>query len=292
MINYIELVISNPEYFKQFSCKDLLFLNYDCPVKETKVAVWAEHNYIYYVLSGKKTMHTPDNSVTLNKGSIAFVKKGACIVEQFYEEPFCIVAFIIPDSFLKNFLRDTSIGENVVAKETAPIISVYDDDMIKGFYQSIIPYFMRPESIPEEILELKFKELLLYMLHNPANEDLHSYLLELKGQTDTPIRAIMEANYSFNLSLDAYARLTNRSVSSFKRDFQAVYKTSPGRWLMDKKLSHAKKLLLQTNDSIASVAFDSGFENTAHFSRIFKQKNGITPMEYRRSLSVRAMMIA
>jgi hypothetical protein len=29
MINYYELVKNNPEYFKQFSCKNLLFLNYD-----------------------------------------------------------------------------------------------------------------------------------------------------------------------------------------------------------------------------------------------------------------------
>ena len=54
MINYYELVKNNPEYFKQFSCKDLLFLNYDCPVKLKKVAKWSEHHYIYYVLSGKK----------------------------------------------------------------------------------------------------------------------------------------------------------------------------------------------------------------------------------------------
>ena len=84
--------------------------------------------------------------------------------------------------------------------------------------------------------------------------------------------------------------MTNRSVSSFKRDFQAIYKTTPGRWLMDKKLSHAKKLLMQTSDPIASVAFDSGFKNTAHFSRLFKQKTGITPMEFRNKAKERSVM--
>jgi len=119
-------------------------------------------------------------------------------------------------------------------------------------------------------------------LHNPANAELRSYFLSIREQGISPLKEIMEANFSYNLGIEEYSRMTNRSVSSFKRDFQAIFKTTPGRWLMDKKLQHAKKLLLQTNDAIASVAFDSGFENVAHFSRLFKQKNGITPMEFRK----------
>ena len=282
MINYYELVVNNPEYFKQFSCKELLFLNYDCPVKVKKIAKWSEHNYIYYVLSGRKTFHTLETSVTLNKGSIAFVKKGACIIEQYYEEPFCIVVFMMPDSFIKSFLQDYAPREQPGSDDTPAIISVYDDVMINGFYQSILPFFISSESVPEAILELKFRELLMYILHNPSNKELHNYFLSIKAQDETPIKKIMETNYSYNLGIDAYARMTNRSVSSFKRDFQSIYQTSPGRWLMDKKLAHAKKLLVQTDNAVSSVAFESGFENTAHFSRLFKQKTGLTPMEYRK----------
>lgn len=282
MINYYELIINNPQYFKQFSCKDLLFLNYDCPVKEKKVAKWSEHNYIYYVLSGRKTVHTIDHSVTLTKGSIAFIKKGACIIEQFYDEPFCIVVFMMPDSFIQDFLRDFVPVAKVGAVDTSPVIPVYDDAMIKSFYQSITSYFVAAEDIPEEILELKFKELLLYILHNPANKDLHCYFRSLKGQLSSSIKEIMENNFAYNLSIEAYAKMTNRSKSSFKRDFQTLFQTTPGRWLIDKKLAHAKKLLIQSDDPIASIAFDSGFENTSHFSRLFRQKAGITPMEYRK----------
>jgi AraC family transcriptional regulator, exoenzyme S synthesis regulatory protein ExsA len=282
MINYYELVTNNPDYFKQFSCKDLLFLNYDCPVKVKKTSKWSEHNYIYYVLSGKKTLHTHENSITLTKGSIAFIKKGACIIEQYFEEPFCIVVFIMPDSFIRAFLKDYAPGMKAVADLTPPIIPVFDDAMIRGFYQSIIPYFVTTENIPADILELKFRELLLHILHNPGNDQLHQHFLSLREQTSTPIPEIMEKNYAYNLSIEAYAKMTNRSVSSFKRDFQSIYNTSPGRWLIEKKIMHAKKLLMQSDGAIADVAYDSGFENTAHFSRLFKQKTGTTPLEYRK----------
>ena len=127
-------------------------------------------------------------------------------------------------------------------------------------------------------------------MHNPENEELKNYFLSIRQEGYSPIKEVMEANYAYNLTIDAYARLTNRSVSSFKRDFQALYKTSPGRWLIDKKLDRAKQLLLQTAQAITDVAFDSGFENTAHFSRLFKQKTGITPMEFRKKATERQVL--
>ena len=285
MINYYELVVNNPTYFKQFCCKDLLFLNYDCPVEVKKASKWSEHNYIYYVLSGKKTLHTMDQSVTLSEGSIAFIKKGACIIEQHFEEPFCIVVFIMPDSFIRSFLRDYSPPEKPKPDTTSPIFPIYDNEMIRDFYQSILPYFVLSSPVPEEIVELKFKELLLHLLHNPANEGLRSHLHYISEHPNTPIKHIMETNFAYNLRIEAYAKMTNRSVSSFKRDFQSLFNTTPGRWLTEKKLEKARKLLLQTDRSISDIAFDSGFENTAHFSRLFKQKTGASPLDYRRRAS-------
>lgn len=290
MINYYELVVNNPEYYKQFSCKNVLFLNYDCPVAIKKLSKWSQYNYIYFVLAGKKTLHTVDYSLTLTKGSIALIKKGACIIEQHFNDPFCIVVFIMPDSFLQSFLTDYTSGVKPVSVETSAIIPIYDDGMIDTFYQSILPYFVKPETVHEEILELKFKELLLYILHNPQNKEFYDYLLSIKGQTTTPIKDIMEKNYPYNLGIEEYAMMTNRSISSFKRDFQAVYNTTPGRWLIEKKLSHAKKLLIESDRSIGNVAFDSGFENTAHFSRLFKQRTGITPMEYRKKAAEKMVL--
>jgi AraC family transcriptional regulator, exoenzyme S synthesis regulatory protein ExsA len=282
MVNYYELVKNNPEYFKQFSCKNLLFLNYDCPEKLNKVAKWSKYHYVYYALSGKKKLRTIEGEVMLTPGSIVFIKKGACIIEQFFREPFCIVVFIIPDSFIVSFLNEYMPGETSVNQSSRLIIPVFDDTRLANFYQSIIPYFATKDEVPEAILELKFKELLLSILHNPDNEELRNFFLHLRSQSYSAIHEIMEANYAYNLTIENYAKLTNRSVSSFKRDFQALYNTTPGRWLMEKKLDRAKHLLLQTDISIGNVAFESGFENTAHFSRLFKQKTQLTPMEYRK----------
>ena len=46
-------------------------------------------------------------------------------------------------------------------------------------------------------------------------------------------------------------------------------------------IEKAKNLLLSSNDTVGSVAYDLGFEYTQHFSKLFKLKTGMSPSEYR-----------
>jgi len=285
MINYIQVLKSNPEYFKQFSCKEILFLNYDCPVKQKKIAKWSEHNYFYYVLSGEKTLHTRNRSWELVAGSIVFVKRGACLIEQFFTEPFCIVVFIMPDSFISNFINSNKdqLPQPLTNSEDL-VIPIKKDDVLTAFYDSVLPYFSSPSKPSEKLIELKFNELLLHILNNPENKELICYMHEVASQKTNVMEQVMETNFSYNLELEDFANLCNRSLSSFKRDFENSYKTTPGRWLLAKRLDLAIQLIKTTNKSLSDIILESGFENQAHFSRVFKAKFGYSPLQFRKQL--------
>ncbi len=93
----------------------------------------------------------------------------------------------------------------------------------------------------------------------------------------------MEDNYCFNLKTEQYAQLCNRSLSAFKRDFQKIMHTTPGKWLLEKRLNHALQLLLNSGKNVNEVAFESGFENASHFTRSFKERYLVTPSEMRKT---------
>ncbi|HEX8277871.1 MAG TPA: AraC family transcriptional regulator [Segetibacter sp.] len=95
------------------------------------------------------------------------------------------------------------------------------------------------------------------------------------------LQEVMEENYHYNLSLPDFAKLCNRSLSSFKRDFYAVYKTNPGHWLLSKKLDHSHHLLTTTDKTVNEISVESGFENSTHFSKAFKKRFGLSPLHYR-----------
>src|SRR5690606_37214533 len=97
----------------------------------------------------------------------------------------------------------------------------------------------------------------------------------------TPIWEVMEKNYMYNLTVEQFARMANRSLSVFKKEFFQYYHTTPGRWLTQKRLELAKSFLDAGKQNIGEVAFNSGFENLSHFSRGFKEKFGVTPTKMR-----------
>jgi transcriptional regulator GlxA family with amidase domain len=151
-----------------------------------------------------------------------------------------------------------------------------------AYFDSLIPYFYSDSKPSEDLLELKFRELLLNILENPENMDLKKYLVHLLSPQCDPLQQVMEANCLYNLSLQDYAKMLNLSLSSFKRHFISAYKTTPGHWLQEQKLNHAHTLLVSTNKPVTDISFESGFENSTHFSHLFKKTFGLSPLKYRR----------
>jgi AraC-like DNA-binding protein len=96
----------------------------------------------------------------------------------------------------------------------------------------------------------------------------------------------MECNFYFPMTLQEYAKLSARSLSAFKSDFKELYGMSPGKWLKKKRLVYSRYLLKHTEKSVTEVVFDSGFQNTSHFSREFKNEYGCGPLSFRKSHSL------
>jgi AraC-like DNA-binding protein len=288
MLNYYQNALTNPRVFKQLFVKELLFVYYDCPLGSDRQDSWSQYNYILYVVTGKKMFNTKSRSWLLTSGKAVFVKKGACIIEKIHGEILCLMAFFIPDNYLRSFLSENPTlltKEKNNNPENDMVISLDVNDMMLAYYESVIPYFHTQIKPSEDLLELKFRELLFNIIGNPANSELTSFLHSFVSPRANNIQPVIDANYCYNLNLDDYAKLCNRSLSSFKRDFYNIYGDSPARWLLNKRLDHALKLLPNSNNTIADISFDSGFENSTHFSHAFKKHFGVSPLKYRQTNS-------
>jgi AraC-like DNA-binding protein len=85
-----------------------------------------------------------------------------------------------------------------------------------------------------------------------------------------------------NLKIGQVAGLINMSDSAFSHFFQKVAFRSFTQFLVDLRISHACKLLLNSDDNINQISFKSGFNNLANFNRLFKKYRSSTPVEYRK----------
>lgn len=278
VLNVYQKIKNDPDFYKQLRCGDSLMTQFKCLLDSKLTTAWSEYNYFAYIVEGRKIWHTAEGSYDLRAGDCAFIRKGGFISEQFFETQSCFIFFFMPDEFIREAVQGKIKTFSMPEKQFASVIPVEDNAMVQAFFHSMMSYFGSHREPDEALLELKFKELVLTLVDNVANSELRSYCSSLLQQPKTlTLQQVMEENFCFNLKLEEFARLSARSLSAFKRDFENLYQTSPGKWLLEKRLNHAMHLLTNMGKTVSEAAFESGFESASHFSRSFRQRFGAPP---------------
>lgn len=91
----------------------------------------------------------------------------------------------------------------------------------------------------------------------------------------------VELNYPSSMSISQMADLAGFSESHFMKYFKNTMGVSFTAYLNSYRLTMAARLLLQSDDTILSIASEVGFDNLSYFNRAFKKQYGITPSAYR-----------
>jgi AraC family transcriptional regulator len=91
----------------------------------------------------------------------------------------------------------------------------------------------------------------------------------------------MHINLSQDLTIDDMARTAMFSKFHFTRFFREVTGTSPGRFLSALRIQEAKRLLIQTDFSVADIGSQVGYSSIGTFSSRFKACVGLAPSAYR-----------
>jgi AraC-like DNA-binding protein len=92
---------------------------------------------------------------------------------------------------------------------------------------------------------------------------------------------LMESNIYGDINISGIAEQLNISTSRFNEIFKTYTSMTPYQYYMHIKIHHAKSILEQEDLSIKEVAFKLGFEDQYYFSRVFKNKTGITPSAWK-----------
>ena len=283
MINIYEILQNFPAAGR-IHCKGMLFTKYDCPQPEGKEKFFIEQNFILYVISGRRILHKERKTWELREGSCFFIKKGTHIAERMGNEGWCVMAFFMPDDFLKQLIIENNRSlplKNLEPAANEHVLALEANELSKSFFLSMMPYFAQTPPPPENLVELKFKELILSLLSNKNNSHFLSFLNALAHQGNPSIEEIMEKNFTFNLTLVEYAKLACKSVPTFNREFKRIFNDSPAKWIQKRRIELARGLLENTSLTVTEISYECGFENHTHFSRVFKEKTGSSPLQFR-----------
>jgi AraC family transcriptional regulator len=110
--------------------------------------------------------------------------------------------------------------------------------------------------------------------------------LNREGLTPVHLRRVLEFienGISSDLSLSSLAGETGYSRVHFSAMFQKATGMAPHRYVINRRIEHAKSLLKRNDLSLLEIAIKCGFSSQPHLSSIFRRHTGITPGAFRRN---------
>jgi AraC-like DNA-binding protein len=271
--------ISSQE-FESLKIQDMTFVAYRNEVYPSKYDVFFEEHAVIVVLEGEKKFTSPSQEVHVEKGDILFIQRGFYLMSESINESYKSLVFFFDEKLLKEFvglhpeLFDSQEQKTVFEN---PILLLKSDDNFEKFIQSVFPYFRSRTDLKNHFLRLKFQELLLHLLELDHSRQLRAILYSLYKGEKVDLSFLMNSYYLKPLTLDELAKLSGRSLSAFKRDFQEEFHTSPAFWLKNKRLEYADFLLRNSTKNVSEISTEIGYESVSHFIKTYKEKYGITP---------------
>ena len=181
----------------------------------------------------------------------------------------------LDQTFLRDFSREYGFTAEHTPVDSAPVIPVTMTPMLELYAQSLPAYFDKKGDEYDSLLSLKLKEGLLLLLKSDAS--LKDILFDFMEPGKIDLAYFMERHFRFNVSLERFAYLTSRSLTTFKTDFAKVFNQPPGRWLLQRRLQEAHYLMHQQGKKPSDVYLEVGFEDLSHFSFAFKKAYGVAP---------------
>lgn len=233
------------------------------------------HTFMYLV-EGFMTIYDGCKEYKLKPGDYGIGKRNhlARYTKQPDQGSFKKIYISFDHEFLKRFNETYKHTPNR-NKSLHAIIPLKKSKVVESFVQSILLVSNEYGTIDEPLLSIKRSELLLILLK--ADPKLGDIFFDFNHPGKIDLEKFMNANFKFNVSLKRFAFLTGRSLSTFKRDFKKIFKSTPESWLVKKRLEEAYYLIGKKNKKPSEIFIDLGFEDFSHFSFAFKKLFGHPP---------------
>ncbi|MCQ2148656.1 MAG: AraC family transcriptional regulator [Bacteroidales bacterium] len=236
---------------------------------------------LVFLSSGSLEISKQDRTLTMSPGESIFIRKDCAVTLTKSMgadgSPFKSVMIIFERKFLLQYFRKIRSEQVSAERSSSSVLMIPPRPDTASLFTSLMPFFWSEDKPTEEWVIGKKTEGLDCILKTDKN--VYASLFDFSGKWKIDLADFMEKNYTQNLSLDEFANYTGRSLSSFNRDFRKIYGEHPQKWIINKRLEAAKKLLSEKPSRVQDIMNDVGFTNLSHFSRIYKETYGHSPSE-------------
>ena len=180
------------------------------------------------------------------------------------------------------------------------IAGVFQEKTIHQVEQAYYPEKMRkqgPRLWPDLMHDIRFTfwAVLLNILVLPFYFFGIGFIVSIDKQKDFSGKRVekiiqnacfsIRENVEAEINFQTFAEENNIGYSYFRKMFKKYTGVPPVQYHLDLKVLRAKEMLLYTDKSIKEISYELGFQSIYYFSRVFKNKLGLSPSEIRKSVT-------
>ena len=248
---------------------------------------------LYYVKEGEGTISTPEAELTMKPGNMYLVPSFmphsmTCqsglrfyylfVYERYgtqsdifdlYSFPYEVEANQAIDLLFENYC-------NYYPELTLPYASAEDFYAHPSYREYAIRYAQMDRSQKMQLQGFVWIVASFFMAKAQKIEEMDERLLKVIDYVKENVGKVIE--------IETLANMVCLTKSHLERLFREKLGTSPLQYILRMKIQCAQRLLMTTNYSINVIAHEVGFDDPSYFIRVFRQKIGFTPQDYRMNL--------
>lgn len=273
--------ITLPYELNLSSSKSIMVYDYESSTEISKQQILLNKNTFSFLQEGTKEVFFDNSTYAIDNSQFLLMKSGHCLMTEklssnskYYRN----ILFFFSNEDVFQFVRKFKL-ETSNSKTPYSTYSFKYDSFTKRFVNSLLGISKLSKSIQENILKAKFEEIMLYLIDLKGLDFFYSLIDNSDNQNRKFIQTI-ESNRLTKLTIKELSFLTSMSVSTFKREFEKNFHSSPSKWFQDKRLEYSAFLLKSSSKRPSDIFEEIGYKNLSNFIQAFKIKFGVTPKQF------------
>ncbi len=233
---------------------------------------------IVYITDGEGVYENQSVKYKITPGSLIFTKPG-----QWHRyKPMKSIGWVEQYVGFSGSIAHQMYGRPWFTQKNSVVNVGYREEMIDTYYK-IFNYVIDEKPGYQQIAAGMIMKLLGFIVSFDKQKDFTGKRVEKIIQNACfTVRENVESQINFQ----SFAEENNIGYSYFRKMFKKYTGVPPVQYHLDLKLLRAKEMLLYTEKSIKEISYELGFQSIYYFSRIFKNKLGVSPSEIRKSVKI------
>lgn len=237
--------------------------------------IWATEERIALEIDSVKVVLEPDQILSLTPfHNLQYVNGSKAIVFQFNRDFYCI----------KDHDKEVGCaGLLFYGNKHLPVVSLdtSEREKYKQLYQVFVDELDTDDNVQAEMLRILMTRFIIKTTRLIKAQTSITNITADKQELIRQFSFLVEVHFKNEHSVSFYASQLHKSPKTISNYF-SKHDRSPLQLVHDRIVLEAKRLLMYSDKSAKEIAYEIGFDDPSHLSRLFKKQTGTSPSSFRK----------